>query len=114
MVVSPIVTATVSPTRTSRAGLTRIPSTWTRPPCTAAVASERVLKKRDAQSHLSMRTRPSSIAGSSHGPAGAGPGVARARPDESGVGRVLHRVGRPPGRAAEREGGQGGAGGEAV
>src|SRR5205807_2108900 len=34
--------------------------TWTLPPSTASVASERVLKKRAAHSHLSTRTRPAS------------------------------------------------------
>src|SRR5437867_13003653 len=42
--------------RTSLAGLTRSPPTWTCPPSTASVAALRVLKKRAAQSHLSIRT----------------------------------------------------------
>ena len=64
MIVSwPTVTLIVSPSRTSRAGFTRVPSTWTRPPWTASVASERVLKKRAAQSHLSMRGRSADMTG---------------------------------------------------
>jgi hypothetical protein len=36
---------------------TRAPLSWTRPPVTASAASERLLNKRAAQSHLSTRTR---------------------------------------------------------
>ena len=49
-------TSTVSPGRTSFAGFTRAPFRCTRPPSTASVARPRVLKKRAAQSHLSIRT----------------------------------------------------------
>jgi len=49
-------TVTVSPTRSSRAGLTLLAPTWTWPLLTSSVASERVLKKRAAHSHLSIRT----------------------------------------------------------
>src|SRR5713101_180051 len=43
----------MSPARTSFAGFTRTPFTWTRPPSTAAAAALRVLKNRAAHSHLS-------------------------------------------------------------
>src|ERR1700728_1611087 len=46
----------MSPTRTSRAGLAAWPLEVMRPRSQALEASERVLKKRAAQSHLSMRT----------------------------------------------------------
>ena len=46
----------VSPISSSRLGLARWPLTLTLPPLTASLASERVLKKRAAHSHLSMRT----------------------------------------------------------
>ncbi len=52
----PRLTSTVSPGRTSFAGFTRAPPTWTWPPSTASVAAPRVLKKRAAHSHLSIRT----------------------------------------------------------
>jgi hypothetical protein len=41
--------------------LARAPFTSTFPPATASLASDRVLKNRAAQSHLSMRTRSSSV-----------------------------------------------------
>src|SRR5712691_1621289 len=44
-----------SPTRICFAGLARSPFTSTCPPSTSAVARERVLKNRAAQSHLSSR-----------------------------------------------------------
>lgn len=53
---APILTSTTSPARTAFDGFTRSPLTWTRPPRTASVAALRVLKKRAAQSHLSIRT----------------------------------------------------------
>jgi len=53
----PIVSSIESPARTALAGFTRSPFTCTRPPCTASVAAPRVLKRRAAQSHLSIRTR---------------------------------------------------------
>src|SRR5262249_17405757 len=43
-----------------RAALTRSPLTGTLPPSTASAASDRVLKKRAAHSHLSIRTRAAS------------------------------------------------------
>jgi hypothetical protein len=52
----PIVTSIVSPARTTFDGFTRSPLTCTRPPSTAAVPAPRVLKKRAAHSHLSIRT----------------------------------------------------------
>src|SRR6266478_589469 len=45
----------LSPRRMILLGLARAPLTATLPPVTAAAARERVLKKRAAQSHLSMR-----------------------------------------------------------
>ena len=45
-----------SPTRISRAGFTSWPLTCTRPRLTSSLASERVLYRRAAHSHLSMRT----------------------------------------------------------
>ena len=55
--ISPRRISSVSPTRTSFAGFTRSPPTWTCPPATASVAALRVLKNRAAQSHRSIRTR---------------------------------------------------------
>src|ERR1041385_2855923 len=46
----------MSPTWTSRAGLAGCRLDWSRPSSHAREASERVLKNRAAQSHLSMRT----------------------------------------------------------
>src|SRR5881394_1296926 len=51
-----IVSSIVSPARISLDGLTRTSFRCTRPPRTASVAAPRVLKKRAAQSHLSIRT----------------------------------------------------------
>lgn len=51
-----MVISTRSPTRTSFEGLTVAPPIRTRPFSTASAASERVLKKRAAHSHLSMRS----------------------------------------------------------
>src|SRR5215471_2587629 len=55
-VVWPTRTSTMSPGRTSFAGLMRTPFRSTRPPVTASVGAPRVLKNRAAQSHLSIRT----------------------------------------------------------
>ena len=52
---SPWRTETRSPARTSREGLASWPLTRTRPRSISSAASERVLKKRAAQSHLSRR-----------------------------------------------------------
>lgn len=49
-------TCSLSPIRTSREGLTDCPLAWIRPSSQEWDARERVLKKRAAQSHLSMRT----------------------------------------------------------
>src|SRR5262245_62072912 len=49
-----------SPGLMVRAALTRSPLTCTWPPSTASAASDRVLKKRAAHSHLSIRTRAAS------------------------------------------------------
>src|SRR5215471_833809 len=46
-----------SPALSERAAFTRSPLTCTLPPSTASPASDRVLKKRAAHSHLSIRTR---------------------------------------------------------
>ena len=48
-------TRTSWPMRSLKAALTRCPSTWTCPPRQPAVASERVLYTRVAQSHVSIR-----------------------------------------------------------
>src|SRR6266581_551618 len=45
-----------SPARTSRDGFTLLPPILTCPALQASVASERLLKSRTPQSHLSMRT----------------------------------------------------------
>src|SRR3954463_2329162 len=55
----PIVTASRSPGRTSRLGLTAWPLTFTRPAFTASAASARVFTRRAAHSHLSTRMRSS-------------------------------------------------------
>src|SRR6267143_362249 len=52
----PTRTSSASPTRTSFEGFTRAPFSCTWPPTTASVARLRVLKKRAAHSHLSIRT----------------------------------------------------------
>jgi hypothetical protein len=52
----PLSMSSLSPIFTARAGLTLSPLSLTLPSSTAVVASERVLKKRAAHSHLSMRT----------------------------------------------------------
>lgn len=46
-----------SPVWTCRAGLASIPLDWMRPRSQARAERARVLKKRAAQSHLSIRTR---------------------------------------------------------
>ena len=51
----PSVTSTVSPARTALDGFTRSPFRCTRPPRTALVAAWRVLNRRAAHSHFSMR-----------------------------------------------------------
>src|SRR3954467_7643076 len=50
------VSSSSSPARISLLGLIARPLTWTRPPLTASAASERVLSRRAAHSHLSTRT----------------------------------------------------------
>src|SRR5512139_4119419 len=60
---SPSVTLSRWPMRTSCEGFTRSPSSFTFPPETAAVASERDLNRRTCHSHLSMRCRSSESVG---------------------------------------------------
>src|SRR5687768_18072974 len=55
---SPVRTLITSETRTERDGLTASPLIFTWPARQAAVARERVLYRRTAQSHLSRRTSP--------------------------------------------------------
>ncbi len=50
------VTRSMSPGRTVLEGLAASPLTWTLPPLQAVAASVRLLKKRAAHSHLSIRT----------------------------------------------------------
>src|SRR5437868_6630279 len=57
-VTSPVAAMMTSPSRTERAGLTGWPPTRTLPPAQAEAATLRVLYRRTAQSHLSMRTCP--------------------------------------------------------
>jgi pyruvate dehydrogenase E1 component len=55
----PLANSIRSPGWISRLGFARSPLTCTRPPLSASTASARVLTRRAAQSHLSMRTRSS-------------------------------------------------------
>src|SRR5262245_31177189 len=82
------VTSTRSPARTAREGFAAWPLRSTLPPSHAVAARLRLLKKRAAQSHLSMRTSGMRPYGST-GPALYSQGVARPR----GVTRRLRVAG---------------------